>query len=111
MKKLTIYVTLVALMGLLTVGCTNLDEEVYSQLPMDAYGSTEAEITSLIAPIYTRNRDFNAIHGINNVSDQAVTPTRRGGDWWDGGAFKEMTMGLWRPQTGNAITGTYNTSY
>ncbi len=111
MKKLTIYVTLVALMGLLTVGCTNLDEEVYSQLPMDAYGSTEAEITSLIAPIYTRNRDFNAIHGINNVSDQAVTPTRRGGDWWDGGAFKEMTMGLWRPQTGNAITGTYNTSF
>ena len=99
------------LIGLLTVRCTNLDEEVYSQLPMDSYGTTEAEINSLIAPIYTRLRDFNAIHGIENVSDMAVTPTRRGGDWWDGGVFKEMTMGTWRPLSGNAINGVYNTSY
>jgi hypothetical protein len=111
MKKLTLYLALVMLMGLLTVRCTNLDEEVYSQLPMDSYGTTEAEINSLIAPIYTRLRDFNAIHGINNVSDEAVTPTRRGGDWWDGGVFKEMTMGTWRPLSGNAINGVYNTSY
>lgn len=111
MKKLTLYFALIMLMGLFTVGCTNLDEEVYSQLPMDSYGSTPAEINSLIAPIYTRLRDFNAIHGIENVSDMAVTPTRKGGDWWDGGAFKEMTQGLWRPLTGNAITGVYNTSF
>ncbi|MDP3003655.1 MAG: RagB/SusD family nutrient uptake outer membrane protein [Bacteroidales bacterium] len=111
MKKLTLYLALVMLMGLLTVGCTNLDEEVYSQLPMDSYGTTEAEINSLIAPIYTRLRDFNAIHGIENVSDMSVTPTRRGGDWWDGGVFKEMTMGTWRPLSGNAINGVYNTSY
>lgn len=111
MKKLTLYLALVMLMGLLTVGCTNLDEEVYSQLPMDSYGTTEAEINSLIAPIYTRLRDFNSIHGIENVSDMAVTPTRRGGDWWDGGVFKEMTMGTWRPLSGNAINGVYNTSY
>jgi hypothetical protein len=78
---------------------------------MDSYGTTEAEINSLIAPIYTRLRDFNAIHGIENVSDMAVTPTRRGGDWWDGGVFKEMTMGTWRPLSGNAINGVYNTSY
>ena len=111
MKKLTLYLALVAFLGLLTVGCTNLDEEVYSQLPMDSYGTTEAEINSLIAPIYTRLRDFDAIHGIENVSDMAVTPTRRGGDWWDGGVFKEMTMGTWRPLSGNAINGVYNTSY
>jgi len=111
MKKLTLYLALIMLMGLFTVGCTDLDEEVYSQLPMDSYGTTEAEINSLIAPIYTRLRDFNAIHGIENVSDMAVTPTRRGGDWWDGGVFKEMTMGTWRPLSGNAISGVYNTSY
>lgn len=111
MKSLIQYLTLIILLGLFTVRCTNLDEEVYSQLPMDSYGKTETEVNSLIAPIYTRNRDFNAIHGIENVSDMAVTPTRRGGDWWDGGVFKEMSMGLWRPQSGNAITGVYNTSY
>jgi hypothetical protein len=40
----------------------------------------------------------------------SLTPTRRGGDWWDGGAYKEMAQGTWRPQTSPAI-GTYNTSY
>jgi hypothetical protein len=101
------------LMGLFTVGCTNLDEEVYSQLPMDSYGTTTAEINSLIAPIYTRLRDFNCVGSPapkENCTDMSVTPTRRGGDWWDGGAYKEMTMGMWRPQTSAAIN-IYNTSY
>jgi hypothetical protein len=113
MKKLTLYLALIMLMGLLTVRCTNLDEEVYSQLPMDSYGTTEAEVNSLVAPIYTRLRDFNCVGSPapkENSTDMSVTPTRRGGDWWDGGAYKEMTQGTWRPQTNPAI-GTYNTSY
>src|SRR4030042_1133187 len=40
----------------------------------------------------------------------SVTPTRRGGDWWDGGAYKEMTMGMWTPKTSAAIR-IYNDSY
>lgn len=113
MKKLTLYLALIMLMGLFTVGCTDLEEEVYSQLPMDSYGSTEAEVNSLVAPIYTRLRDFNCVGSPapkENSSDMSITPTRRGGDWWDGGAYKEMTQGTWRPQTNPAI-GTYNTSY
>lgn len=113
MKKLTLYIALIMLMGLLTVRCTKLDEKVYSQLPMDSYGSTAAEINSLVAPIYTRLRDFNCVGSPapkENCTDMSVTPTRRGGDWWDGGGYKEMTQGTWRPQTSGAI-GTYNTSY
>ncbi len=111
MKKLSLYFTIITLLGLFTVGCTDLEEEVYSQLPTDAYGTTETEINSLIAPIFLRLRDFNAIRsGVNNTTDMFVTPTRRGGDWWDGGAFKEMAQGTWRPQTG-AIRADYNTSY
>lgn len=113
MKKLTLYLALIMLMGLLTVRCTNLDEKVYSQLPMDSYGTTESEVNSLVAPIYTRLRDFDCVGSPapkENCTDMSVTPTRRGGDWWDGGAYKEMTQGTWRPQTSPAI-GTYNTSY
>lgn len=113
MKKLTLYLALIMLMGLFTVGCTDLEEEVYSQLPMESYGSTEAEVNSLVAPIYTRLRDFNCVGSPapkETCTDMSVTPTRRGGDWWDGGAYKEMTQGTWRPQTNPAI-GTYNTSY
>ncbi len=111
MKKLIIYGTFIFLLGLLSTGCTDLEEEVYSQIPVDSYGATDKEVNSLIAPIYSRLRDFNAIRSaVNNTTDMYVTPTRRGGDWWDGGAFKEMAQGTWRPQTG-AIIGDYNTSY
>jgi hypothetical protein len=111
MRKITLYLAIIPFLGLLAAGCTDLEEEVYSQLPMDSYGTNEAEINSLIAPIYTRLRDFNAIRRPNtNTTDMYVTPTRRGGDWWDGGAFKEMTQGTWRPQT-SPIIGDYNTSY
>ena len=111
MKKLTIYLALIILMGILTVRCTKLDEKVYSQLPMDSYGSTEAEINSLIAPIYTRLRDFNGTQRMaENTALEGVTPTRRGGDWWDGGTYKEMTQGTWRPLTSGVISE-YNTSY
>lgn len=113
MKKLTLYFALLMLMGLATVGCTNLDEEVYSQTPTDVYGSTEAEINSLIAPIYIRLRDFNCVASPapkENCTDMSITPTRRGGDWWDGGAYKEMTQGKWNPKTSAAIR-IYNDSY
>src|SRR5512133_3440416 len=113
MKKLTLYIALIMLMGLLTVRCTKLDEKVYSQLPMDSYGTTEAEVNSLVAPIYTRLRDFNCVGSPapkENCTDMSVTPTRRGGDWWDGGAYKEMTMGTWNYKTSAAIR-IYNDSY
>ena len=113
MKKLTLYLALIMLMGLFTVGCTDLEEEVYTQLPMDSYGTTAAEVNSLVAPIYTRLRDYNCVGSPapkENCTDMSVTPTRRGGDWWDGGAYKEMTLGMWRPQTSAAIR-IYNDSY
>ena len=113
MKKLTLYLAFIMLMGILAVGCTDLEEEVYSQLPMDSYGTTASEVNSLVAPIYTRLRDFNCVGSPapkENCTDMSVTPTRRGGDWWDGGAYKEMTLGMWRPQTSAAIN-IYNTSY
>lgn len=113
MKKLILYFAWITLIGSLTVGCTDLDEEVYSQLPMDSYGTSASEVNSLVAPIYTRLRDFNCVGSPapkENCTDMSVTPTRRGGDWWDGGAYKEMTQGTWRPQTSAAIR-IYNDSY
>jgi starch-binding outer membrane protein, SusD/RagB family len=113
MKKLTLYLALIMLMGFLAVGCTNLDEELYTQVSTEIYGTTEPEINSLLATIYTRLRDYNCVGSPapkENCTDMSVTPTRRGGDWWDGGAYKEMTQGRWRPQTSAAIR-IYNDSY
>ncbi len=113
MKKLTLYFTLIMLLGFLAVGCTNLDEEVFTQIPTDAYGTNEAEVNSLIAPIYTRLRDYNCVASPapkENCTDMSVTPTRRGGDWWDGGAYKDMTQGKWTFKT-SAAKRIYNDNY
>ncbi|MCY4778769.1 RagB/SusD family nutrient uptake outer membrane protein [Sphingobacterium sp. UT-1RO-CII-1] len=90
--------------------CTNLDEELYDKLPVEEFGQSEKEINSLIAPIY---RTLKPIWSpayfcmVEGSSDMAITPTRKGGDGWEGGLFKEFRFGSWT--SGNRyITDSYN---
>lgn len=116
MKKFITYLGLLILILLFSVRCTNLDEKIYSQIPMDQYGKTTAEVNSLIAPIYTdlrtvcitTNQNCPAIN--ETTSDMAIFPTRKGGDWWDGGVFKDLKMGIWSPQTSH-IRSHYNSIF
>lgn len=111
MKKLFAYIALSIFIIFTSVSCTDLDEVIYSQLPMDSYGQTTNEVNSLIAPVFTGLRDVpNVMRMVECVSDMAVTPTRKGGDWWDGGQYKENRLGRWTPQTSN-IRGWYNTCF
>ena len=93
-------------------GCTNLDEEVYDKLPVEEFGKTPNEINSLIAPIY---RTFKNVFPSNYLllsecsGDMAVTPTRKGGDWWDGGQFKELRFHSWTPST-SLVVSSYNSA-
>ncbi|MFW5699944.1 MAG: RagB/SusD family nutrient uptake outer membrane protein, partial [Bacteroidota bacterium] len=91
-------------------GCTDLEEEVYDRLPVDEFGQNTAQINSLIAPIYrTLKGVFPANYFLLSEcsSDMAITPTRRGGDWWDGGQFKELRLHTWSPNT-SLVTSSYN---
>lgn len=109
MKKFNLYMTLFILLILSLIGCTNLDETVYTQVPMDKYGQTPTEVNSLIAPIYTGLRSANNPINLYEVSsDMSITPTRKGGDWWDGGIFKEARFGTWSPSS-SSVQGIYNT--
>ncbi len=90
--------------------CTNLDEDLYDKLPADQFGQKEKEINALIAPIY---RTLKPIWSpayfcmVDGSSDMAITPTRKGGDGWEGGLFKEFRFGTWTP--GNRyVTDSYN---
>jgi hypothetical protein len=78
--------------------CTNLDETVYDSIPSDQFGNTQKEINTIIAPIYSTLKnvwpgDFMSM--IEESSDMAITPTRIGGDWWDGGYHMEMARRTW----------------
>jgi len=83
---------------LFALGCTDLDEEIFDELSVEEYGKTDKEINSLIGPIWSDLRQYPDYYSTLEVSsDMSVTPTRKGGDWWDGGAYKEMRLHTWTP--------------
>lgn len=108
--KILFTISLSFLMVTLIQGCTNLDEIVYDKLPEKDFGQTESQINALIAPIYrtlTNTFSGDLWQTIENASDMSVSPTRKGGDWWDGGTFKELRRQSWTPNS-NIIKNSYD---
>ncbi|MBO5250597.1 MAG: RagB/SusD family nutrient uptake outer membrane protein [Bacteroidaceae bacterium] len=98
MKKSIITKWLLGAALLAAPACTDLDENVYDTIPSDEFGTTNRQINSIIAPVYTELKgiwpgDFFCL--IEEASDMAITPTRVGGDWWDGGYHMEMKRRTW----------------
>jgi hypothetical protein len=87
---------------LLISSCTNLDEEVYDKLPADDFGSTEVEVKALMGTVYNTLKDYwpsNFMYLSECAGSMAVTPTRLGGDWYDGGQYREMYMHTYTAET------------
>lgn len=90
--------------------CTQLDEDVYDTLPVSKYGSSEKQINSLIAPIYRSLKEawpsnFFLLSDLS--SDMAIIPTKKGGDYWDGGIYKELRFHTWTPNN-SRFKNSYN---
>jgi hypothetical protein len=110
MKQSKILFSIFFLFCFLLQGCTNLDEKVFDKLPVEEFGKTEAQVNALIAPIYrTLKSIFPADYFLLSEcsADMAITPTRKGGDWWDGGQFKELRLHTWTPNT-SLVKSSYN---
>lgn len=105
-KKIISLFVGVCMLGSLS-SCFDLDEKVYSTIPADNFGRTEAEINAIIGPVYnTLKKYFNNFHYISDTSgEMAVVPTRRGGDWWDGGQYREMHYQNWTNATSCVRSG------
>ena len=41
----------------LTIGCTDLDETIYSRMASEKYEFTDADLEATIAPVYSSLRD------------------------------------------------------
>lgn len=90
--------------------CTNLDETIYDRIPADEFGNTQAQINSIIAPIYRTLKGIWPGDGLvisEQTGDMAITPTRIGGDWYDGGAHMEFARHTWQPRN-SVINGMWN---
>ena len=111
MKRSNLYfISVSILLTFLSNSCTKLDEEVYDQLPVDQFGTNTKEINSLIAPIY---RTLKEVYPSNFFllselsADMAIIPTKKGGDYWDGGIYKELRFHSWTPNN-SRFRNSYN---
>lgn len=102
--KTQIYIglTLVVFAG----ACTDLDEELYSDLPSDAAQKFLKENVDLDALVETVYRDFDNVfiqHAactwvLNEISaDEAIVPSRPSG-WDNGGVYRQLHTHSWTPQ-------------
>ncbi len=109
MHKITlISVTLVLIGGIYS--CTNLDETVYDTIPADKFGKKPAEINAIIAPIYKTLKSLwpgDIFLLSEQTGDMAITPTRIGGDWWDGGVHMDLKLHTWEARN-LLINGSWN---
>ncbi|HIX87047.1 MAG TPA: RagB/SusD family nutrient uptake outer membrane protein [Candidatus Parabacteroides intestinigallinarum] len=103
MKKKTILSLLAGASLLFSMpSCMDLDETVYDKLAADNFGVTETEINALIGTVNNTLRryftgDYYALD--DQAGSMSVKPTRQGGDWYDGGQYREIYMHDYTAQT------------
>ncbi|MBN1182312.1 MAG: RagB/SusD family nutrient uptake outer membrane protein, partial [Bacteroidales bacterium] len=100
---------IIILIALLSVKCTDLDEELFDKVNTSDYGKTPAEIETIVGKAYASLRGFKDDISISYptceyvfflvecVSDEACIPTR-GTDWYDGGRYQEAQFHTWTPE-------------
>jgi len=68
--------------------CTNLEEELYSDITADNFFKTDEEFIAALGQAYA---SFGGLgnHGnlwsLNEISSDELVITTKGGDWYDGG--------------------------
>lgn len=91
-------IILIALFTLsLNQSCTNLDEELYSEVTPDEFFNTDEEFISALGAAYTQFGNFasNDPFALQETStDEMVVPTR-GQDWDDGGMWRRLHLHSW----------------
>ncbi|HLF36203.1 MAG TPA: RagB/SusD family nutrient uptake outer membrane protein [Cyclobacteriaceae bacterium] len=101
----------IAVVFMLAIGqsCTNLDEEVYSEITPENYFQTEEQFISALGNAYTQLYGYamGDIHDMRELSsDEMVTPTR-GADWDDGGHLRRLHQHSWNNED-PTLNGSWN---
>lgn len=110
MKKITNFWIAILGSSLLFTGCTKLDEEFFTQVPVDDFGKTEAQINALVGSIYSTLKlhciDWDTYITMDGLSaDMIAIPGYKGGDWSEP-MYKETMQHKW-----NAASSGFNAAY
>ena len=113
MKKIILYS--LTIIVILSVSCTNLDEEIFDKVESSQYGKTPAEIETIVGGAYSSLRGFRDDISISYptceyvfflvecVSDEVCIPTR-GAHWLDGGRYQEAQFHTWTPENAMVLS-------
>jgi len=96
------------LMTAFTFSCTDLDEELFSEVAASEFGQTEEEVAAALAVAYTgwTGGYIGATWTLSEMpSDEAVVPTR-GQDWFDNGNWQRLHLHSYGAED-DAIKGTW----
>lgn len=78
------------------VSCTKFDVDMHSEYTEDTFPKTPEQFVALTGPVYTSARGyFSDYFDLQTAgSDEVIIPTR-GGDWFDGGKWRDMHKHTW----------------
>lgn len=86
--------------GLLAMSqsCTKFDDEMHSAYTSETFPNTPEQFVAVTGPVYTAARGyFGDYFDLQTAgADEVIIPTR-GGDWFDGGKWRDMHFHTWNP--------------
>lgn len=85
----------VLMLGLLLFApaCTDLEEELYSEVTADNFFQTEAEFIAALGSAYSSLSSMGGhanVWSTNEISSDELVVTTKGGDWYDGGVLIQL---------------------
>jgi len=89
--------------------CTNLDEELYSEVTPDNFFKTEEEFISALGAAYTQFGNYAADtpQQLQTMTTDEMTAPTRGQDWDDGGNWRRLHLHSWTNEDG-VMSGAWN---
>jgi starch-binding outer membrane protein, SusD/RagB family len=101
MKKMIFLIRAIMIVSIIAAfnqSCTNLDEELYSDVTPENFFKTEEEFIAALGAAYTKFGDWASSDGTlalqEVTTDEMVVPTR-GQDWDDGGNWRRLHLHSW----------------
>lgn len=89
--------------------CTNLDEELYSEVTPENFFKTEEEFISALGAAYTQFGGWAAgdPQSLQVMTTDELTAPTRGQDWDDGGNWRRLHLHSWTQEDG-VMSGAWN---
>src|SRR3970040_2866592 len=86
-----------------TFSCTDLDEELYSDVTADNFFNTDEEFIAALGAAYEGLRgigNHSNLWSINEIASDELVITTKGGDWYDGGVLIQLHQHEYTPDNG-----------